>query len=314
VSTFYDDTHCGSCDVDCGSGNVCQAGHCVPVSTIELATGLSVPNGIALDAQYVYWTDTGSNTIMRVAKSGGAPELIADTQYKPMHVVVDDTYAYWTNSLGGAVMKAPKGGGGVPSIVSAADHPNEIALDDQTLYFTIEGGSNPGVALVPTSGGTATIILPAYFLFAPRSLTLDASYVYAATYRGVSRVPKGGGNVDGFGTSTYNDGPGAIGVDDSYVYTTDQAGPITPFSGTHRHVKTMVQAPFNEVSELMGAPMRLDGGFIYEVDPYTVTGLAKVPKCGGPIVTVRPGPANDIVLDSQRIYWTAPGLIGAALK
>jgi len=307
ISTFYDDNHCGKCDIVCGSGNVCQAGRCVPTSTIQRATGLGTPNGIALDAQHVYWTDIGTNAIMRVAKAGGMPELVAGNQYKPLHVVVDDTYAYWTNSLGAAVMKAPKVGGGVPSLVTTADHPTEIAQDNQTIYF-IEGGSMPTISAVPKAGGTASVLLPAYPVFTPRGLVLDANYVYAATYRGVSRVPKGGGTVEFFGTEVDLAGPLGVAVDDVYVYTAIAfAGTITPFAGTYRNLKSMASLPHDQVTPLVAAPILLDGDYIYE-------NLTKVSRCGGAIITIRAERGNDIGLDSDYVYWTAPGFVGAAIK
>jgi hypothetical protein len=311
VSLYYDDAHCGACDVDCGSTAVCQAGKCVPAATIQLATGLGTPTGITLDAQYVYWTDTTNNTVMRVAKTGGAPQLIAGSQYKPMHVVVDDTNAYWTNFLGRAVMKAPKDGGGVPTMVTTAENPNEIVRDDQSLYFTFEGGgsTNVGVASVAPSGGVAVVIMPTYFQFAPRGLTLDANYVYVAMYRGVGRVPKAGGQVAAFGTSVSPAGPNGIAVDDTFVYSSDADadGRLSPFQGTYRNLKTMAYSPRIFLTDLQRAPVRLDGEFIFE-------NLSKVARCGGPTITVRPGTANDTALDSERIYWTAPGFVGAALK
>jgi len=277
------------------------------MSTIQLATGLGTPNGITLDAQYVYWTDIDNNTVMRVAKSGGTPAVVASGQYKPLHVVVDDTYAYWTNSVGAAVMKAPKVGGGVPSLVAAAGQPTEIAQDDQTTYFIVTGGSNPGVAAVAKAGGTATIIMPVHDVFPPRALLLDANYVYASANRGVSRVPKGGGTVDSFGTSTAFTGPRSIAVDDLYVYSDGYAGPITPFDGTYRNLKSMAPRPRDQVTPLVDVPILSDGDYLYE-------NLKKVSKCGGPVFIVRPGRGTDIALDSDRIYWTAPGFVGAAVK
>jgi hypothetical protein len=62
---------------------------------------------VATDEMYVYWTDqTTVGTIMRVAKSGGTPTILArDTS--PEAIAVDSSAIYWSDK-GGNIMRLPK--------------------------------------------------------------------------------------------------------------------------------------------------------------------------------------------------------------
>jgi hypothetical protein len=78
-----------------------------------LASGLDYPVRIALDADYVYWTDTVSGavangSVMKVAKTGGDPVVIAADQAHPYGIAVDATNLYWTNLYDGTVVMKRK--------------------------------------------------------------------------------------------------------------------------------------------------------------------------------------------------------------
>ncbi len=55
--------------------------------------------GIATDATHVYYTNPDGR-ILRVAKSGGAPETLAAGQPEPQGLALDATHVYWSN-IGG---------------------------------------------------------------------------------------------------------------------------------------------------------------------------------------------------------------------
>jgi hypothetical protein len=67
-----------------------------------------LPHAIAVDPNFVYWTDADAGTVSRVAIAGGAPLAIAAGLSQPWGVTVDRTAVYWTNAGDGTVMKISK--------------------------------------------------------------------------------------------------------------------------------------------------------------------------------------------------------------
>jgi hypothetical protein len=105
------------------------------------------PQGIALDDTYVYFTDPSLGAVLRVPKSGGMSETIARAQDTPVQIAVDGDFVYWTDTsdLGpGAVMRASKSGGTAATqlatgkSIAASEHrgPWALALDDKAIYWT----------------------------------------------------------------------------------------------------------------------------------------------------------------------------------
>jgi hypothetical protein len=65
-------------------------------------------NGLALDADHVYFASPNGGFVYRVSKAGGALETLASNQQGVNGVAVDDKAIYWLNSTAGAVMKLAK--------------------------------------------------------------------------------------------------------------------------------------------------------------------------------------------------------------
>ena len=62
------------------------------------ASTLARPSGVAVDGQYVYWTNEGDGTVMRKAHAGGTITVIARGQAEPRQILVDDTSIIWHNA------------------------------------------------------------------------------------------------------------------------------------------------------------------------------------------------------------------------
>lgn len=121
--------------------------------------------GMCADDAFLYYTtlDSGgdvhvpSGTVSRVAKSGGAPDVLASGQYRPWGIACGKSDLYWANQgmeIGEAsVATMPKSGGAVTVLVSEETQTEEVALvDDQTIAW----GNGP---YSPVDGAVKTMSL-----------------------------------------------------------------------------------------------------------------------------------------------------------
>jgi hypothetical protein len=74
-----------------------------------LASGQKGPQGVAVDSDWVYWTNSLGGTVMKARKSGSEPVLLAQGQTSPFDIALDTTWVFWTNNdKNGTVMRVAK--------------------------------------------------------------------------------------------------------------------------------------------------------------------------------------------------------------
>jgi hypothetical protein len=159
VALATDRDHCGVCGRVCAATDLCVSGACVPAASLRLATGLTDPMDLAVDADAVYWSDIGDGTINRVPRAGGTVTTLVRNQAKPARIALDATHVYWTNALGASVMRAPKSGG-MPELLSSAIQPTDLAVVGDSVYW-VNNLSQSAYELRkgPRSGGTSTQVI-----------------------------------------------------------------------------------------------------------------------------------------------------------
>jgi len=251
--------HCGACGHDCENGK-CEAGACKPGvfakeqdgafamtsddanlywtnggsgsvmkapktggAALELAKAQKKPQGIALDATGVYWTQNDAEgAVMEIAKAGGStPVKIADDK-NTLGIAVDVTSVYFT-ATGGRIVKAPLSGAALPSDL-AKDQPTPVAMaaTSNDLYWLNQGSGSDGalMKLGLASGGTPTAF--ASGLQKPTAFVIDTTDIYIASKGGILKIAVASGSTP---TTLAPAGgtPGGIAVDANDVFWTNPA-------------------------------------------------------------------------------------------
>lgn len=75
---------------------------------VVLASGLGQPRFMALDAGFVYWTESTSGVVAKVPIGGGTVTVIAGGQQQPMGITITGTHVFWADSLAGTVTRSLK--------------------------------------------------------------------------------------------------------------------------------------------------------------------------------------------------------------
>lgn len=186
------------------------------------------PIHLAIDDTHLYYAtflpQAAGGAVMRVAKSGGSPELLVEGQTGVDQLVVDRDSVFFRSNSG--IWRVGKGGGKAECLLPASpDHNVDRLVGDSSHLYFFQGIGSSGkyaIARLPKQGGTPETIAPQANPTA--RLALSDSHVYyfrAASLNddALAKVPKGGGEpalVDGSGYST-----GHLSVSGGDVYFTD---------------------------------------------------------------------------------------------
>jgi hypothetical protein len=102
-----------------------------------LATDLKMPRMVALTPSHVYWTVFYGNTVMRAAKDGSDVVTIASTGTGAFGIALDAQFVYWTEkSMTAPIKKAPIDGGAAILLTQGSPVPSGIAVDADRAYWT----------------------------------------------------------------------------------------------------------------------------------------------------------------------------------
>ncbi len=177
------------------------------------------PVAIAMDDTYIYWTTSYQpGYVMRIAKSGGAPELVYSAGPGSLGpIVVDGTSVYFEQytccPIANSVLKVPKAGGvdaGTALLLAQTGSPSglgEIAIDASNLYY-YDGG---GIFSVPLAGGAAKTVVDT-----TGASPVDPVISMAIGFPGVVGMISDGTNLYYTVGQTYG---GAISVDSPLAYS-----------------------------------------------------------------------------------------------
>lgn len=191
----------------------------------------SETGGLASDESFVYWNAGGN--ILRIAKSGGKPEVVAAEQVGiGLDIAVDNERVYWANhgyysaktpNTPKPIYSVPKQGGKVEIAADAQDVPNSLAADDKSLYWVTQHG----IMKQAKAGGPAQMLYQINSNEGIDQMSQDADNLYfgfrsAGKSRwALRKLSKQGGEPQTL-VKTYSLKP--VVVDDAYVYFFDENG------------------------------------------------------------------------------------------
>jgi hypothetical protein len=274
----------------------------------------------------------GKGHIARLAKTGGAPEMLADIGSLPSTAVdapitlaVDDASIYWTADDGN-VNKVSKQGGAVVPLVTGGQALGGLRLQGNDVYFVDAGHVETvspylpidgAIEKVSKQGGPVTTL--ASGITQAAWLAVDANHVYFSAapnpnqelYAGVYRTGLGGGASEliamgpYIGETVYQlevDGP-------NLLYTT----PDVPFVWTSPTSLLQPPVPNDPTQAASNVPnvqnFTFDADYIYASvyqDWDTNRRILRVPRAGGPATEIVHEMGGNIiwfVVDAQYLYW-----------
>jgi hypothetical protein len=273
-----DAKNCGYCGHDC-RGSPCSAGTCQPTT---LAQAQALPIGIALDDNYVFWTNRGTSdatgALVRAAHDGSGATPLASTLKSPAMIALSGQVVYWSNQgtvagnyYDGAIMRIGKDGA-----CSFTPCPYTI-VDNQNAPF--------GVA----SDG------------------IEVFYATAANGIVFQTYVAGGSNHASFGEP----GPLLVAADATGAFWTDRGTAAKGYAdGALMRASYTLTSP-TALFTGSGSPygIALDDTFVYFTNNRDGT-VMKVNRTGPPTPVVlaqgEHAPSH-IAVDATRVYWTSQG-------
>jgi sugar lactone lactonase YvrE len=151
-----------------------------PATTI--GSDLGSPGYLAVDDHHVYFTDAINGRVMKIAKQGGAAQMLVASPW-PQGIAVDATAVYFADGRQGTISRIPLDGGSASVLASGQRVPVAVATDVEHVYWTNSPDLAPGAVMkLPKVGGTATVL--AADQESPHGLAIDDCCVYWANMLG----------------------------------------------------------------------------------------------------------------------------------
>jgi hypothetical protein len=305
-----DPANCGRCARSC-LGGTCEAGAC---SVVIVAASEPSPQGLAIDATQIYWTNTGANgdvesCPLSSCTNGGA--VLVSGLSSPNAVLSAGGHAWWTNFGASTLQRCAVSGCNGTATTMATMSPlstgfGRLAADATTLFFTDAG--NGKVHACPLSGCGAGPTTLATGQANAWGIAVDDTNVYwvidelLGSVRSCPKAGCGVANTTMVTLASNQGGPRTLTVDATHVYWVTQTG-----SAVMRCAKSGCNAEPEIVASNVLNPhgVAVDDQFVYFTER-TTGSVKKVVKTGGTPTLVAGAQGNpfNVVVDDRAVYWT----------
>ena len=122
--------------------------------TVTLADGIKAPRGIAVDGNYVYFTEYPTGSVKKVPIGGGTAITLASGLNSPWGVAVNNGFVYFTDADAKILYKVAVDGGPLVPLSVGLSNPITVIVDGSYVYVAeyMSGGT---AKKIPINGGTA---------------------------------------------------------------------------------------------------------------------------------------------------------------
>jgi hypothetical protein len=322
TSLENDPEHCGACDHSC-QGGACAGGRCQPV---VLGTGFTSPSAVALSETHVYFRDTatGGGRILRIAKSGGVAEVVAQGVSNLAGVALGGDQLYFASgnaqTLGQGQMLRANLDGSELQAFSPLHAPgiSRLIVPGLFVYYTVREPLSTKIyrAGLLSAGQTGAGVEAEFEDVLPGPLlsmtVINGCLFYVDQSRPLEILRKCSATA---AAEVHYTGAGDVAfqpaesTDDTYLYFVDGANAL---------LRIALQPPASAEPLVSGnvAPPTLDGDALYYVAPGDPTAVgcstsnalwraSKLPGAEAPLELL-PAPLacpTQLALDEQSLYW-----------
>jgi len=287
-----------------GAGGAVSCPSCAVVATLPSG---SAPVGLAIDADNIYWTNSGTNEVMQAKTDGSSPVTLAAGQSTPYAVQVSAGFVYWVSySATGVMRRTPIGGGPITDVVEAVAA-RELYVGADAVFWTNDPDD---IQTFPLSGAGLDAGLPTLFTGNPlvNGLTSDGESVFWVN-RGDGAIKKSNPDLSGNDVLVLGSGdvPWDIAVDGTSCYWTE-AGTSPKLGSVRRAPKAGGASPVTiAMNQESPHGIAVDATHVYWASRGDGT-IHKALLAGGGDTVIASGqltPEN-VVVDAAYVYWTDP--------
>ncbi len=202
-----------------------------------LYEGPGLTGNVAVQQGTLVWTRPGE--IWKMNINGGEEQLLAPAMF-PGQLAVDGNWVYYTDVKAGTVNLVPLGGGAVTVLASGLNRPTDLAVRGNIVGFSEWPSDDPSVGMVKQiRRDSGAVICIATGQNKPSNLVIDGTHVLwlSDSETTVNKAPLAGGPVASVAAAPVGSRLTSFCCDDQYMYCAWRGLPGEQPGGVGRMLK-----------------------------------------------------------------------------